>query len=295
MLEWTGPKENTDKSSLTDLAAFHILRSEGDLVGEECRGCGGKPHPVYEMTLEKKDDVKGKKVSVFFEDLQPRKVYTFVVVSVNRRGYPSAASNPAQIFWDEARPPPTGVNGERGDKRVDLTWESVGGAGGYNLYRRGEDESFPVTPLNRTVLTSTQYTDLGVENDKKYFYTVRSLKRIVKSDVEGKGSPEVAVIPTDLIAPSAPVGLVAIPLKQGIELNWDRNRERDLLGYLVYRKKPEEGSFQKLTQTPLQKETYLDSDVTLGQDYDYAVTALDKSTNRNESQFSEEVRVKNQY
>ena len=33
LLEWTAPKENTDKSVLTDLARLQILRSEGDLVG----------------------------------------------------------------------------------------------------------------------------------------------------------------------------------------------------------------------------------------------------------------------
>ena len=42
LLEWTSPKENTDKSVLTDLAGFQILRSEGILIGGECRGCGEK-------------------------------------------------------------------------------------------------------------------------------------------------------------------------------------------------------------------------------------------------------------
>ena len=42
LLEWTSPKENTDKSALIDLAGFQILRSEGVLIGEECKGCGEK-------------------------------------------------------------------------------------------------------------------------------------------------------------------------------------------------------------------------------------------------------------
>src|SRR4030067_2653511 len=42
LLEWTFPKENTDKSVLTDLAEFKILRFEGTLIEDECRGCGEK-------------------------------------------------------------------------------------------------------------------------------------------------------------------------------------------------------------------------------------------------------------
>ena len=46
---------------------------------------------------------------------------------------------------------------------------------------------------------------------------------------------------------------------------------------------------------PLTKETYLDKEVELEQEYDYAVTAVDNSARKNESPFSEEVRVKYLY
>ncbi len=88
---------------------------------------------------------------------------------------------------------------------------------------------------------------------------------------------------------------MAIPLKSGIELNWIKNPESDLLGYYVYRRKPGEKEFKKLNQTPLPKETYLDSEVTLDQEYEYAVTAVDNSIRKNESPRSEEVRVKYLY
>ena len=187
------------------------------------------------------------------------------------------------------------VMGKQGDKRVDLSWEPVEGATGYNIYRRGEDEPFPLRPLNREPLTVTQYTDLNVENEKNYIYSVRTVRRVVKTDVEGKGSQDVPVTPTDLIPPGSPVGLVAIPLQNGIELNWRRNREDDLLGYHVYRRKHGEEKFKRLTESPLVKETYLDTQVELGQDYEYAVTAVDNSAHRNESPLSEEVRVKYLY
>jgi hypothetical protein len=296
LLEWTSPKENTDKTPLTNLEKFQIFRSEGILIAGECRGCGEKPKMVFEMKVDGKEEMKGKKISVFFEDQEARKVYVYQVVSINRRGHPSSPSNPVTVYWDYPPQSPRMVRGERGDKRVDLYWDPVEGATGYNVYRRGEEEEvFPLRPLNREPLTVTQYTDLGVENEKRYIYSVRAVRRVVKTDVEGKGSLDVPVTPTDLIPPNSPLGLVAIPLKNGIELNWRRNREPDLLGYYVYRRRPGEKEFKKLNETPLEKEVYLDTGVELEQDYEYAVTAVDNSVRKNESPFSEEVRVKYLY
>ncbi len=293
LLEWTSPKENTDKSPLINLAKFQVLRSEGTLIAGECRGCGEKIKVIYEMKVDGKEEMKGKKVSIFFEDQEARKVYVYQVVSINRRGYPGSPSNPVTVYWDYPPQPPRVVRGERGDKRVDLSWEPVEGATGYNIYRRGEEEEvFPLNPLNREPMTVTQYTDLSVENEKKYIYSVRAVRRVVKTDVEGKGSLGSPVTPTDLIPPSAPLGLVAIPLKNGIELNWRKNTESDLLGYYVYRRRPGEREFKKLNETLLEKEVYLDTRVELEQDYEYAVTATDSSPHKNESPLSEEARVK---
>jgi len=292
LLEWTAPKENTDKTPLIDLEGFQVLRSEGLLIGDQCRGCGEKTKPVYEMKLDGKGEEKGKKLSIFIEDHEPRKVYVYQIVSVNRKGHPSSPSNPVWVYWDAPLNPPKGVKEEQGDKRVDLSWEPVEGASGYNVYRRGENESFSASPLNREPLPETQFTDLSVENDKKYIYSVRTLRRVVKTDVEGRDSQEVAVTPTDMIPPGSPLGLVAIPLKNGIELNWRKNQEADLLGYYVYRRRPGERDFVRLTENPLTKETYLDTEVELGQDYEYAVTAVDNSVRKNESPRSEEVSVK---
>jgi hypothetical protein len=296
ILEWTIPKENTDKTPLSELAEFSILRSEGVLIGEECRGCGEKPKVVREIKLTKENLTPGKKTATFFEDQEPRKVYGYQVVSVNHRGDPSAPSNPVTVYWDHSPQAPGIVTTERGDKRVELSWDPVEGATGYNIYRRtDQEEGFPLNPLNRELLKATQYTDLNVQNDIKYIYSVRSVKRVVKTDVEGKGSPGIPATPTKLTPPSIPVGLVAVPLKEGMELNWRRNAEPDLLGYNVYRRKPGEEEFKRLNESPVTKEAYLDTDVVSEQEYEYAITAVDNSPRRNESPRSEEVRVKYLY
>jgi fibronectin type 3 domain-containing protein len=291
-LEWSIPKDNTDKSPLTDLTGFRILRSEGALVGDECKGCGEKAKVVHEIKLDTKEEDKKKRMAIFFEDQEPRRVYVYQVVSVNGRGYPSAPSNPVTVYWDYPPQAPRMVQGERGDKRVDLSWESVEGAAGYNVYRRLEDQELSTRPMNRELMKTAHYSDLNVENEKRYIYSVRAVRRVVKTDVEGKGSLGIPVTPTDLIPPVAPVDLVAIPIKDGMELNWRRNREPDLLGYYVYRRKSGQEEFKKLNESPVTKETYLDKEVVLQQEYEYAVTAVDNSVRRNESPRSEEVRVK---
>lgn len=296
LLEWGVPKENTDKSPLTDLVEFQILRSEGVLVGDECKECGGKPKVVYKMKLGSQEEEKKRRKALFFEDQEARRVYVYEVVSINRRGYPSSPSNPVTVYWDHPPQAPTTVRAERGDKKAALSWEPVEGATGYNVYRRTEgEEEFPLNPLNREPLKAAEYSDLSVQNDTKYIYSIRAVTRVVKTDVEGKGSPGIAVTPIKLTPPSAPVELMAIPIKEGIELHWRTNREPDILGYNVYRRKPGEKEFQRLNETPLSKDTYLDTGVVLQQEYEYVVTAVDNSARRNESPHSEEVRVKYLY
>jgi hypothetical protein len=261
LLEWTSPKENTDKSPLINLIKFQILRSQGNLINGECRGCGEKFQVVHEMKVNSEEEIRGKRLSITFEDQEAGKVYVYQVISVNRRGYPSSPSNPATVYWDNPPQPPERIRGEPGDRRVDLY----------------------------------HFTDLNVENEKKYFYSVRAVRRVVKTDVEGIGSQDLSVTPTDLIPPGSPQGLVAITLRDGIELNWRKNREPDLLGYYVYRRKPGEREFKRLNEIPSEKETYLDTKVELEQNYEYAVTAVDNSVRKNESPFSEEVKVKYVY
>jgi fibronectin type 3 domain-containing protein len=248
------------------------------------------------MKLAKENLAPGKKMALYIEDQEGRKVYGYDVVSVNKRGDPSTPSNPVTVYWDHPPQAPGMMTVERGDKRVELSWNPVEGVTGYNVYRKlEEEEGFPVNPLNREPLIPTQYTDLNVQNDIKYVYSVRSVKRVVKTDVEGKGSPGIPVTPIKITPPAAPVGLTAIPLKEAIELNWRKNPEPDLLGYHVYRRKSGEEEFKRLNESPVTKETYLDTDVVLEQEYEYAVTAVDNSPRRNESPRSEEVRVRYLY
>ncbi len=61
-----------------------------------------------------------------------------------------------------------------GNNQLDLAWNTVSGAAGYNLYRSplsggGWDK------VNSSLLTNTNYTDMGLRNGQVYYYVVTAL------------------------------------------------------------------------------------------------------------------------
>lgn len=80
---------------------------------------------------------------------------------------------------------------DEGNGEVSLSWNSVAGADGYNLYRS------PVTgggfvQVNDSPLTETNYTDTGLRNAQTYFYVVTALDGVGNESVY---SSEVSAIP----------------------------------------------------------------------------------------------------
>jgi hypothetical protein len=101
-------------------------------------------------------------------------------------------------------PAPTGlvattpVNG-----RIDLAWNSVSGASGYNAYR-APISGGAYAKLNGSLLGSPAYQDSAVTIGTPYFYVVRAVNA---SQQESGNSSEVTATPTgtDTTAPAAPV------------------------------------------------------------------------------------------
>jgi len=54
---------------------------------------------------------------------------------------------------------------------VQLSWDAVSGASGYNLYYSpGGDK------VNSAAISSTTYLDIGLTNDEEYCYQVTAIK-----------------------------------------------------------------------------------------------------------------------
>jgi hypothetical protein len=101
---------------------------------------------------------------------------------------------------------------------------------------------------------------------------------------------EVSVIPQDSI-PRASARGDRHSWEGVVALTWDASDERDLLGYVVYRREPPQLVPIRLAEQPIPGRTFADRTARRGATYIYTVTAVDRSARRNESVPSAEVQV----
>jgi len=297
LLEWSIPRKAVDGSEVRELGAFRILREETPLQEKWCEECPERLEllDVLELGEDKKKgdfSIVGNRVVYQDKRVAYGHVYVYRVISVTTRGYESAPSNRAVLYWDTPPAPPAHVEATPEDRAVSLVWDPVEGAQGYRIYRGHEEGGFGEQPTARLGPNELSYRDTGLTNDVTYVYAVRSVRKIGQTWLESLNSSLSTCTPKDMTPPARPQGLLAVPLAGGIELSWQRNLEEDLLGYFVYRRGLEEGAYSRLNETPLKVPLYLDRTALLGETYLYTVTAVDGSPQRNESPFSEPVRVR---
>jgi len=292
-LRWSMPRQAPDKSEAAGVREFHVLREEARFEGEWCEECPERLERFDVLRMDKMDNFSLVGDRVVYQDRRVSygHVYVYRVISVTARGYESDPSNRAVIYWDIPPSAPGRIEGAAGDGVANLRWKPVDGAEGYRIYRKQEGSEFGDAPIGAVGMNDISYRDTGLSNHLVYHYMVRAGRRVGRTWVEGPGSEEISLIPRDLTPPGPPQGLVAIPLAIGIELSWQRNTEPDLLGYFVYRRDREGGEYRRLTESPLKAPIYIDRTVILGKRYEYVVTAVDRSAQRNESAFSEPVRL----
>jgi pectin methylesterase-like acyl-CoA thioesterase/lysophospholipase L1-like esterase len=201
--------------------------------------------------------------------------YRYALVAVDRAGNVSAAST-VTVTPADVTPPavPAGVTGVGAESRVVLSWTASAAPdlAGYQVYRAGAD-----TPLNRALLTTTTYTELGLTNGTAYGYEVSAVDL---TGNESARSTAVSVTPVegDAEAPAAPNGLRAVLGKRTVDLSWSAVPDVDVAGYDVWRATAG-GDFAKLTATPVTSPAYTDTTGTVGTAYSYVVTAVDASRN----------------
>lgn len=294
ILQWSVPNKNTDGSDLVNLAGFKVLRGYYE---EECKGCPERLIPIAEVGLSSGENHWIEANRVFWVDtgLRPGGKYLYRVMAVNRRGHYSQGSNRVELQWDIPPGPPERLGVVAGDGMVELRWSPVKEAAGFNVYRSQQGEAYPLQPVNPEPIENTHYRDTGVVNDREYRYAVRSVRRAGGTPIEGSNSTPITATPGDLIPPSRPTGLAAFPLADGMELRWIANPEPDVVGYRVYRRKVFERAFERLTDEIVRETFYVDKGVRRDEEYDYHITAIDASRHRNESAFSEMVRVRYTY
>ncbi|MFQ5767198.1 MAG: fibronectin type III domain-containing protein, partial [Acidobacteriota bacterium] len=165
---------------------------------------------------------------------------------------------------------------------IRLAWEPVPGAG-TAVYRAVPGEPFPFQPLAILPAGASSYLDQSVGRGERVVYQIRGVAGEGTEQRFSRASEPQQVTRTDTFPPAVPQGLVALARPGGVDLFWTAGEDEDLAGYRVYRRRPPEETWTRLTEDLVPAATWTDTTVQPGQLYAYAVPALDASTPANAS------------
>ena len=152
----------------------------------------------------------------------------------------------------------------------------------YRVLRAGSPGA-PFQLISPLPLTTTEFTDRGLDNERTYLYAVQAVRTELAESVRSEPSANVETTPVDLTPPSAPGNLVAVPSTTAVRLAWDPSPEQDVAGYLVYRATSPSAEYVRLTPAAAVGTLYIDRTVERGKTYRYTVTAVDRARAANES------------
>ena len=147
---------------------------------------------------------------------------------------------------------------------------------GFWVYRRVPPGVYRL-PLNRVPQEERTFTDRVAPLGAHVCYVVRA---VASADpvIESASSNEACLDVVDIVAPSAPTGLAAVPRGGGLEIVWTPSPQSDLSGYRIYRATGDSAA-SLVGEVEAGTTSWTDADATPGVLYLYTVTAVDKAGN----------------
>ena len=136
----------------------------------------------------------------------------------------------------------------------------------YRIYRGTEPGVYDPEKITPDNFLDSVFVDTDVADNTIYYYVIASANTI---GLEGNYSPEISI---NSGQPQTPTGLTASPGNSEIELTWDPNPDTDIDGYIIHRQPPD-GEFAVIDTS--ETNSYLDTGLTNGLEYNYMITALD--------------------
>jgi fibronectin type 3 domain-containing protein len=176
-------------------------------------------------------------------------------------------SNPQQVTVVPPLATPEALTAANAPDAVRLEWH--GAAAQFRVYRRSGDGG---EWKQIAVADKPFYVDGSIDYGKTYEYTVQSIEKSGDNFAESEASKSFSFRPEDKYPPAVPSGLTAVAGSRNIELTWERNTEKDLAAYRVYR----DG---KKIADALIAPSYSDKDVKPGTKYSYQVSSVDGAGN----------------
>jgi fibronectin type 3 domain-containing protein len=183
---------------------------------------------------------------------------------------------------------PVGLAASARDAQVSLSWDAPVPSGdlkvsGYNVYQGTSPGGESDSPVNSSLLTSTNYVVTGLTNGSTYYFTVKavtvdviSVKRVANAASAGQASCEVSATPATV--PGPPARLTAAPGDRRVTLSWDRPASdggSQVSGYNVYQGTSPGGEGDTpVNGSPVTSTSYPVTGLTNGSTYYFTVKAV---------------------
>jgi hypothetical protein len=135
-------------------------------------------------------------------------------------------------------------------------------------------------PVEAGITEQTVFIDKDAQYGTAYRYTAVAFNDQAKANALSKTSEAQEITPIDTFQPAAPAGVTALASPRSVEVSWDRNTERDVKGYFVYRS-VDGAPFARIGNL-LNIPAYSDKDVQAGKKYSYQISAVDLRNNESD-------------
>ncbi len=315
ILHWTNPVVYSDGSALSEIKEIEIWLLEETRKSKEAaaKASQKKRKALPKISLEEfKERSKLEKVIKRdeFPDYQRQfnrdsfgyeyeyelpeknltsKRYIFALKVKDKRDKSSDFSKRLSVEPRIIPLPPREVQLALYEDRIEVSWREPEGnidhsspasVKGYNIYRKKDEEFF--NRLNSSLIKENKYNDKDFLFGEVYHYLVRASSTESSPFWESDDSEKVKILAEDVFAPAPPSGLVLMAGEDFISLSWDINKEKDLLGYNVWRREENQEGYLLLTLQPIQENIYNDYAVEKNKRYHYAITAQDVNGNESE-------------
>ena len=174
------------------------------------------------------------------------------------------------------------INPKIGEELI-IKWQMpMGGEADSVVLFRSERVGNTGDQIAEGLAVSGFYIDTEIENNKEYYYALKSVNAEYKSEI----SKQLAGLSTDEVAPMAPENIKAENTGQTeIALSWKTPIEKDFSHNRIYRSQIS-GLLGELIVDKVKQDTYTDTNVKDNTTYYYSITSVDKSDNESSNVLS---------
>lgn len=152
-------------------------------------------------------------------------------------------------------------------KKVTLSWDTVEGADGYEIYRSTEVDVRGDVIMDVTSGETVSYHDTDVKTSTYYYYSIRAYKSTEEGYVYGEASEQVKQRPR---LKAAKITSIKRKNYKKIEVKWDKLASAE--GYYIYRSESESEGFERIARVSGQDTlSYTDEVTVCGRTYYYKV------------------------